>query len=43
MRRYYDTTCDGEKSPMVRDDYLRGLVCPFCDEALDEMLEEERC
>jgi hypothetical protein len=32
--------CDGERSPEVRLDDLRGLVCPPCDSALDEMLGE---
>lgn len=32
--------CDGERSPKVRIDALRGLVCPPCDSALDEMLGE---
>lgn len=31
--------CDGEKSPLVRVDALRGRVCPVCDEAIDEMEE----
>jgi hypothetical protein len=51
-RRYHDTAkatypssrqcehCDGESSPLVRLDYLRGLVCPHCDVALDTMLGE---
>lgn len=51
-RRYHDTTdkpmpagqqcehCDGERSPLVRRDYLRGLVCPECDDALDVMMGE---
>jgi hypothetical protein len=29
--------CDGENSPKARDDYLRGMVCPVCDEAIDAM------
>lgn len=32
--------CDGEHSDRVRLDPLRGFVCPPCDSALDEMLEE---
>ena len=32
--------CDGEHSPLVREDPLRGHVCPSCDSSLDEMLEE---
>lgn len=32
--------CDGERSPLVRFDELRGRVCPPCDSALDEMFEE---
>lgn len=51
-RVYYDTTgrywsacrgcehCDSEHSAFVRNDMLRGLVCPVCDSALDEMLGE---
>jgi hypothetical protein len=51
-RSYYETTgrfwpacqmcehCNGERSTLVRSDYLRGLVCPGCDDSLDEMLEE---
>jgi hypothetical protein len=35
--------CDGEHSPMVREDPLRGLVCPSCDSSLDEMLGEGSC
>lgn len=27
--------CDGEESPMAREDHIRGWVCPVCDEALD--------
>jgi len=53
-RRYWDTTgahwpantpcehCDGEKSPRVRVDRLRGHVCEVCDAALDEMLQPSR-
>lgn len=33
--------CDGENSPHVRVDYLRGYVCKVCDDALDQMLAEE--
>jgi len=33
--------CDGERSRRVRLDALRGYVCPPCDSALDEMLDEE--
>ena len=32
--------CDGERSPKVRLDHLRGYVCPPCDSSLDEMLGE---
>lgn len=32
--------CDGERSDQVREDRLRGYVCPPCDSALDEMLGE---
>lgn len=32
--------CDGERSRHVRNDHLRGWVCPLCDSALDEMLNE---
>lgn len=32
--------CDGEHSPKVRLDDLRGYVCPSCDSALDEMFDE---
>ena len=32
--------CDGERSHRVRLDELRGFVCPPCDSALDEMLDE---
>lgn len=32
--------CDGEHSRYVRNDHLRGWVCPSCDSALDEMLKE---
>ena len=32
--------CDGERSDRVRHDELRGFVCPDCDSALDEMLDE---
>jgi hypothetical protein len=32
--------CDGERSRLVREDHLRGWVCPPCDSALDEMLGE---
>lgn len=32
--------CDGERSPLVREDHLRGHVCPDCDSSLDEMLGE---
>lgn len=51
-RRYHDTTgrclpaclacehCDGERGSYVRNDYLRGYVCPDCDSSLDEMLGE---
>lgn len=34
--------CDGADSPMVRQDALRGWVCPVCDSALDEMFGENR-
>jgi hypothetical protein len=33
--------CDGEKSAWVRQDNLRGWVCPICDMALDEMYPDE--
>ena len=51
-RRYHDTRgrcwpvsqqcehCDGVDSDYVRNDDLRGLVCPPCDVALDEMFGE---
>jgi predicted HNH restriction endonuclease len=29
--------CDGERSEMVREDRLRGFVCPPCDSSFDEM------
>jgi hypothetical protein len=32
--------CDGEHSRLVREDGLRGWVCPPCDSSLDEMFEE---
>lgn len=32
--------CDGERSPLVREDHLRGNVCPPCDSSLDEMFGE---
>jgi hypothetical protein len=32
--------CDGVDSPMVRQDELRGWICPVCDSALDEMFNE---
>jgi hypothetical protein len=32
--------CDGERSLMVREDYLRGWICPLCDSSLDEMFNE---
>ena len=32
--------CDGERSPLVRVDALRGNVCPPCDSSLDEMFGE---
>lgn len=32
--------CDGERSRHVRNDHLRGWVCPPCDSSLDEMLQE---
>jgi Zn finger protein HypA/HybF involved in hydrogenase expression len=31
--------CDGVRSRFVRNDYLRGYVCPVCDSSLDEMFE----
>ena len=51
MRRIYRKTilyeacehCDGEHSDWIRHDYLRGDVCPPCDEALDKMLNEHPC
>lgn len=51
-RVYYDTRlccwpassqcehCDGSDSSMVRVDYLRGRVCPPCDDVLDDMLSD---
>lgn len=51
-RRYWDTTdasypacrvcehCDGENSSRVRNDQLRGLICPVCDDAWDRMYAE---
>lgn len=33
--------CDGERSNLVRHDFLRGNVCPPCDSSLDEMFEED--
>lgn len=32
--------CDGVDSTLVREDDLRGWVCPVCDSALDEMFSE---
>lgn len=32
--------CDGERSPLVREDLLRGHTCPPCDSSLDQMFEE---
>jgi hypothetical protein len=32
--------CDGERQRLVRNDHLRGWVCPPCDSSLDEMLQE---
>ena len=32
--------CDGEKSRWVRQDELRGWVCPICDDVIDAMLAE---
>ncbi len=32
--------CDGERSLLVREDALRGNVCPPCDSSLDEMFGE---
>jgi hypothetical protein len=32
--------CDGEHGPMVRNDELRGFVCPWCDDAYDAMEAE---
>lgn len=32
--------CDGEHQRLVRNDSLRGWVCPPCDSSLDEMLKE---
>lgn len=29
--------CDGERSPLVRRDSLRGWVCKDCDSSLDAM------
>jgi len=31
--------CDGERSPLVREDRLRGYICPLCDSSLDEMFK----
>lgn len=51
-RRYWDTRgrawpcscgcehCDSERGDYVRNDDLRGLVCPDCDSSLDEMFKE---
>jgi hypothetical protein len=35
--------CDGERQRLVRNDHLRGWVCPPCDSSLDEMLQEGAC
>jgi Zn finger protein HypA/HybF involved in hydrogenase expression len=32
--------CDGERGHMVREDRLRGHICPDCDSSLDEMFGE---
>ncbi len=32
--------CDGERSPMTREDRLRGFVCDLCDSSLDEMFRD---
>ncbi len=32
--------CDGERSLLVREDSLRGNICPPCDSSLDEMFSE---
>ena len=32
--------CDGERSLLVREDSLRGHICPPCDSSLDEMFGE---
>lgn len=32
--------CDGERSRYVRNDSLRGWVCPPCDASLDEMFSD---
>ncbi len=32
--------CDGERSPLVRYDELRGVTCKDCDSSLDTMFEE---
>jgi hypothetical protein len=32
--------CDGERSLLVREDALRGHICPPCDSSLDEMFSE---
>lgn len=32
--------CDGERSPLVRYDALRGVTCKDCDSSLDEMFDE---
>lgn len=34
--------CDGEHQRLVRNDSLRGWVCPPCDSSLDEMLGDEK-
>ena len=33
--------CDGERSRYVRNDHLRGWICPLCDSSLDEMFNEK--
>ena len=34
--------CDGERSPLVRRDSLRGWVCKACDSSLDAMYGRPR-
>jgi hypothetical protein len=32
--------CDGVESSLVREDALRGWICPICDCQLDELFSE---